>query len=207
MNFIPLKVSLDEGCISDFIRRYHFEEKDKSDILRLYRQIGPRVHAEFHYVTIENENGLADDTEECANDVSAVDAGKSVIVVVTLGQAFDEYQESLLAKGDIHRGYMLDCIGLELLWAAYDEIDSKIYERTGKYVGNYTFAGENKLPMTEVPRLMNQLGQKMITYNEAYALIPKKSVLFTAPLLTEKIQKYARCASCSNTKCAMRQSA
>ena len=185
MNFIPLKVSLDEGCISDFIRRYHFEEKDKNDILRLYRQIEPRVHAEFHYVI---------------NDGQAV-------VIVTLGQAFDEYQESLLSKGDIHRGYMLDCIGLELLWAAYDEIDMKIHERTGKYVGNYTFAGDNNLPMSEVPRLMNMLGQKVITYNEAYALIPKKSVLFTAPLLTERINKYARCASCSNTKCAMRQSA
>ena len=199
MNFIPLKVSLDEGCISDFIRRYHFEEKDKNDILRLYRQIGPRVHAEFHYV-IEKIEEPDDDSDKCG-------ASEQAVIVVTLGQAFDEYQESLLSKGDIHRGYMLDCIGLELLWAAYDEIDQKIHELTGKYVGNYTFAGDNNLPMSEVPRLMNLLGQKIITYNEAYALIPKKSVLFTAPLLTEKIQKYARCASCSNAKCAMRQTA
>ena len=201
MNFIPLEVSLDEACIGDFLRRYHFDEKDKKDILRLYRQVEPRIHAEFHYVL-----DRADEISAGREPVG--DVGKQpqrAVVVVTLGQAFDEYQESFLAKGDIHKAYILDCIGLEVLWAAYDEIDRRLFELTGLYAGNYVFAGDDKLPITEIPRLMNILGQKVVTYNEAYAMIPKKSVVFTVPLLPEMVEKYARCAACSNVKCKMRE--
>jgi hypothetical protein len=200
MNFIPLDVALDEACVGDFLRRYHFEEKDKKDVLRIYRQVEPRVHAEFHYV-LETD-------EEVSSGRESVGVGgterQQAVVVVTLGQAFDEYQESLLARGDIHKAYILDCIGLEILWAAYDEIDKKLLERTGLYAGNYVFAGDDELPITELPRLMNLLGQKVVTYNEAYAMIPKKSVVFTVPLLPEAVEKYARCASCSNVNCSMR---
>ncbi|MCR5555956.1 MAG: hypothetical protein K6F75_00135 [Butyrivibrio sp.] len=201
MNFIPLVVPLDEACIGDFLRRYHFDEKDKKDILRLYRQVEPRVHAEFHYVLTDSDRALPDEAKEDAT------GAKKAIVVVTLGQAFDELQESFLKKGDIHKAYILDCIGLEVLWAAYDEIDKKLFELTGLYAGDYTFVGDCDLPITEVPRLMGLLGQKQVTYNEAYVLIPKKSVVFEAPLLREKKEKYARCAACSNDKCSMRQTA
>ncbi|WP_029232021.1 hypothetical protein [Butyrivibrio sp. VCB2006] len=196
MNFIPLNVSLDEKCLPDFIRRYHFEEKDIAEISRLYKCVSPRVHAEFHYVVDANTDSNCNDGKQ-----------ERAIVLVTLGQAFDEYQESFLNKGDIHKGYILDCIGLELLWAAYEDIDKKIHELTGKFLGNYTFAGDKELPITDLPRLMNRLGQKMVTYNEAYVLIPKKSVVFITPLLEEEIRKYARCAACSNTKCSMRETA
>ena len=50
MNFIPLKVSLDEACIDEFLSRYHFAERDKNDIFRIYKQVEPRIHATFHYV-------------------------------------------------------------------------------------------------------------------------------------------------------------
>jgi hypothetical protein len=204
MNFIPLSVSLDEGCISDFIRRYHFEEKDKNDIFRLYKQVMPRIHAEFHYVIKSSGSVLEfddkyDEKEDCSEE--------QAVVIATLGQAFDEYQENLLARGDIHKGYMLDCIGLELLWAAYDEIDKKLHEITGKYAGNYIFTGDNNLPMSEVPRLMGFLGQKVVTYNEAYAMIPKKSVLFVVPLLNECLKKSNRCSCCNNVNCNMRDTA
>ena len=204
MNFIPLSVSLDEECISDFIRRYHFEEKDKNDILRLYRQIMPRIHSEFHYVVKESDSILRRDNK-C--DSKADCPKEQVVVIATLGQAFDEYQENLLTRGDIHKGYMLDCIGLELLWAAYDEIDKKLHEITGKYAGNYIFTGDNSLPMSEVPRLMGFLGQKVVIYNEAYAMIPKKSVLFVVPLLNEKQKKSNRCSCCNNVNCNMRDTA
>ena len=189
MNFIPLKVSLNEACFDDFIRRYHFDEKDKADVVRLYRQVNPRVHVGFHYVITK-----ADDS----------DASKA-LVVATLGQAFDEYQESFLNRGDIHKAYILDCLGLELLWAAYDEIDRKLYEKTHLYAGDYTFVGDNALPINRLPALMRLLGQKQITYNEAYVLIPKKSVVFETPLLNTKKEKYARCAACSNLKCSNRE--
>lgn len=188
MNFIPLEVSLEEACIGDFLRRYHFDEKDKKDVFRLYRQVKPRVHAEFHWVAIDDK-----------------DASKA-LVVVTLGQAFDEYQESFLKRGDIHKAYILDCLGLEMLWAAYDEIDRKLYEMTGLYPGDYVYAGDDALPITELPTLMGFLGQKQVTFNDAYALIPKKSVVFEVPLLLKKKEKYARCGSCSNVNCSMRLS-
>lgn len=183
MNFIPLNVSLDEACLQEFVRRYHFNDTDKKEIIRLYRQLAPRVHAEFHYVP----------------------EGDGAVVVMTLGSAFDELQDSFIQKGDINRAYMVDCLGLEIMSHAYDEMDKKLYELTGKYAGGYVFAGADELPLSETPRLMALLGQKVVTYNEAYVLLPKKSVLFTVPLYDEKIEKHDKCAYCSAVNCQLRQ--
>ncbi|SCY01407.1 hypothetical protein [Butyrivibrio sp. INlla14] len=199
MNFIPLKVSLDEACMSDFSRRYHFEEKDKNEIEKLYIKASPRVHAQFHYCLLNNK-GEALEKENTK-------AAKQALVVVTLGQAFDVLQDSFLSSTEenIHKAYILDCIGLELLARAYEEVDKKLHELTGMYAGRYIFAGEDKLPMSEVPRLMGLLGQKLVTYNEAMVLIPKKSVLFVVPLLTEPVHKPGLCSMCDALDCAMRQ--
>ena len=183
MNFIPLKVSLDEACLQEFVRRYHFNDRDKKEIIRLYRQLSPRVHAEFHYV-LEGENA---------------------VVVMTLGSAFDELQDSYIRKGDINRAYMVDCLGLEIMSQAYDKIDEKLQELTGKYAGGYIFTGVEELPLSETPRLMALLGQKVVTYNEAFVLMPKKSVLFIAPLFDEKVEKHDKCAYCSAANCQLRK--
>ena len=199
MNFIPLKVSLDEACMSDFARRYHFNEQDKNEIEKLYIKVEPRVHAQFHYCLLDDNGEVVEkDATNCA---------RKALVVVTLGQAFDEFQDSFLSdtKENIHRAYILDCIGLELLSRAYSEIDEKLHELTGMYAGNYTFAGEDRLPMSEVPKLMGLLGQKVVTYNEAFVLIPKKSVLFAVPLSKEPVHKPGLCSACGNVDCAMRQ--
>ena len=66
MTFEPIEVSLDENCISDFIRRYHFNEDDKKEILRVNKLISPRAHAQFHYY-------LEETLDEKAAVVVAVD--------------------------------------------------------------------------------------------------------------------------------------
>ena len=204
MNFIPLKVSLDEACMSDFARRYHFEEKDKNEIEKLYIKVTPRIHAQFHYVLLDDEDRALG--KDMSFDKEKV---KKALVVVTLGQAFDEFQDSFLinpsSRSDIHKAYILDCLGLEFLWAAYDEIDKKIYELTGLYAGEYTYVGDDRLPISELPGLMNKLGQKVVTYNKAYALMPKKSVVFMIPLLETEIKKHGRCNSCQAKDCSMRR--
>lgn len=204
MNFTSLRVSLDEACITDFIRRYHFDEKDKKEILRINRLIAPRVHAQFHYVM--------ESSEKCADtNVARYDEGSGDVpenfatVVVTLGKAFDEYQESLQKKNDIHGAYIIDCLGLELLRRAYDEIDEKLYEFTGLFAGDYIFAGEDRLPLSKVPELMTRLGQKLVIYNDAYVLIPKKSVVMEIPLYKVHKKKHGLCAFCSNEGCENRR--
>ncbi|MBQ3796752.1 MAG: hypothetical protein II842_10795 [Butyrivibrio sp.] len=199
MNFIPLTVSLDEACFGDFVKRYHFEEKDKKDILRLYRKVQPRVHAEFHYVIEKNDRTASGSDWNRESQMA--------LVVMTLGRAFDEFQEGILQGEDIRGAYIVDCLGLEFMWAAYEEIDKKLFELTGLYAGNYIYAGDCELPITEMPKLMKKLGQKQVTCNEAYALIPKKSVVFEVPLTKVKKKKYARCEACSNENCSIRQTA
>ncbi len=185
MNFIPLEVSLDEACVADFIRRYHFEEKDKKDIERFIRLIAPRVHPSFHYV-IEEDAQMA-------------------VVVMTLGAAFDGFQASFLKKGEIHNAYIIDCLGLEYMWAAYDEIDKELIKRTGLFPENYIFVGDKDLPMEELPWLMSELGQKVVSYNEGYMLSPKKSVVFKVPLSQKTVRKHGRCFYCMNENCDMRR--
>ena len=190
MNFIPLNVSLDENCMSQFIRRYHFNDNDKKEIDKLCRRLAPRVHAEFHYV-------LTDEAKD--------NAGKTAVVVMTLGTAFDELQDSFIKKGDIHRAYILDCLGIEMMSVAYDLIDDKLHEITGLYPGGYVFTGSDELPLSETPRLMSLLGQKVVTFNKAFVLVPKKSVLFRMPLYDHKVEKHDRCMYCSATNCQYRK--
>lgn len=195
MNFTPLNVSLDEACIPDFIRRFHFNQTDKREILKVARVLLPRVHAQFHYVVEDKDKSLVKETK----------AEKVATVVVTLGKAFDELQESYAAKKDIHGAYIIDCLGLELLSRAYDELDDKLHELTGLYAGDYIFAGEDRLPLGKLPDLMTKLGQKIVTYNEAYVLIPKKSVVVEIPLFKRKTKKHGLCAFCDNEDCELRR--
>lgn len=183
MTFEPLSVALDEAGIDGFITRYHFKKSEKKDILMLYRQLAPRVHASFHHVI--------DD--------------KTIYVVVTLGDAFDSFQESFLQKGEIEKGFIIDCLGTELLARAYEEVDKKIYEKTGLYVGNYIFAGSDKMPLEELAVVMKKLGQKIVKCNEAFVLVPKKSVVFAAHLHKRRTNKHSDCENCSAVKCPMRK--
>lgn len=187
MTFEALNVSLDENCFPDFIKRYHFNQEDKNEIIKLYRKVHPRVHAIFHHIVEEGEDGT-----------------KVATVVASLGRAFDEYQNVLVRQQDIHGAYIVDCLGLELLSKAYDEIDKKIHELTGLYTGGYTFAGSPELPLEKIPAIMKKLGQKKIRYNEAFVLVPKKSVLFTTKLYDKEQESHSKCAKCNAKNCSMR---
>lgn len=183
MTFEPLSVDLDEAGVDAFIKRYHFKKSEKKDIVMLYRQLYPRVHASFHHV-IED---------------------KTVYVVVTLGDAFDSFQDSFLNKGEIRKAYIIDCLGTEMLSIAYEEVDKKIYEKTGMYVGNYIFAGSDKMPLEELANVMVKLGQKIVKCNESFVLVPKKSVVFAAHLHKKRTEKHSDCSNCSALKCPMRK--
>ena len=182
MTFEPLQVELDESGITKFIKRYHFKTSEKKDIVMLYRQLHPRVHASFHHV-IE---------------------GDTVFVVVTLGDAFDSFQDSFLQKGEIQKAFIIDCLGTEMLSIAYEEVDKKIFEKTGLYVGSYVFAGSDKMPLEELAGVMAKLGQKIVKCNESFVLVPKKSVVFSAKLHEKRTEKHSDCANCSAVSCPMR---
>ncbi|WP_026652860.1 hypothetical protein [Butyrivibrio proteoclasticus] len=215
MTFEPVEVSLDENCFAELVRRYHFNEEDKKDIVKLYRQLIPRVHAVFHYVVENSDDGCSSVVENdnrgvdgCHSDIVENDnlGGDSscAYVVASLGRAVDSLQDSFLQKGDIRSAYILDCIASELLAKAYDGIDERLYELTGKYAGDYVFVGDDELPLESTPEIMVKLGQKKIRYNEAFALIPKKSVLFKTALLPEKPHKAGMCSNCGAVDCQMR---
>ena len=189
MTFEPIEVSLDEGCIDAFIRRYHFNDNEKAEIIRIYRKIAPRVHAIFHHIIEEDAQGK-----------------KSALVVASLGRAIDEFQNNLLEKGNIQEAYIVDCLGLDLLSIAYEKIDEKLHESTGLYAGGYQFAGSDGFPLESIPEAMKKLGQKKIRYNDAFVLVPKKSVVFRTQLFEKQQEKHSKCSSCSAEKCVYRTS-
>ena len=189
MTFESIEVSLDENCFDGFLRRYHFNDSDKVDVIRTYRKIAPRVHAIFHYV-IENDKS----------------GNEFALVVASLGRAIDEYQNMFLSKENIQQAYIVDCLGLELLSLAYDKIDEILHDKTGLFAGGYQFAGSDVFPLEELPEAMKKLGQKKIRYNDAYVLLPKKSVVFKAPLFREKQEKHSKCSSCNAKNCSFRSS-
>jgi len=131
--------------------------------------------------------------------------GDTVYVVVTLGDAFDSFQDSFLQKGEIQKAFIIDCFGTEMLSLAYEEVDKKIFEKTGLYVGDYIFAGSDKMPLEDIAAVMTKLGQKIVRYNKSFVLVPKKSVVFSAKLNKERTRKHSDCSNCSSVGCPMRK--
>lgn len=126
-----------------------------------------------------------------------------ILVVMTLGQIFDDLVEEYEKKEELFLAYALDCLAMEILKKAYDMFSGKLYEREGKYPNEYHFLDDKE--MKNMPEILKQMDIQEVCCNEALALIPQKTVVFMTKLSHEENTECIRiCENCKQKNCPNR---
>lgn len=187
-----LHLKLREEDFNKLQKRYHFLPEDKEKLMGLYQAILPLTEARAYYVW-----------KECNDKIAYENYG---IFFVTLGEGIDELQEVYIRKQCLTEAYMTDCIGLELLMKAYEELIKHVQRETGKWAAKIDFLGDT-YPIELLPELYQDFADKIeVKYNQNFILSPSKSVVFLLPMHEEKKGNPCHiCDSCSNVFCLFRQ--
>lgn len=192
-----LQLYLQEKQYKDILARYHFEEHD----LELLKQVGGLVEKKisptvYYEVFVQDEeNG-----EVCSGKLSS----ERLAVIVTLGIEMDELQNRYMHKERLSESYMAECVGMELLRAAYEQAAERIHAHTGKWISDFQFVGD-KIPFSRMEEIFRLLAPQEVSYNQAYMLTPKKTVVFLTALCEERKNSYCHvCADCGYMACPSR---
>lgn len=126
-------------------------------------------------------------------------------VVMTLGTAVDCLQESYHKEGMLVESYMLEALASELLLQGYKAYNRHVTEAGGWHVARYHFPGSGEnLPLEMLPRILSRFSVP-VSCNEAFCILPKKSVVFLAELTQdETIKCEGICVGCGNVRCSNR---
>lgn len=191
------KITIDINTINYqmLIKQYHFDAENVDILTRIGKQVyGSSVpilwYGFLHKSDVMRENTSPDDILLCA--------------IVTLGKGVDDLQAQYNDREQLSSSYMVECISMELLRAAYEQIGEIIYRKHGHWLADMSFLGE-KYPLTLMDHLFPLLNPTDVSYNKAYMLLPKKTVVFISELQETRNGSICRtCDSCSNLTCANR---
>lgn len=175
------KITYDEIVLDTFMKRYHFDEKDKE----LLDAVG-RFLAEL----IEVETGIL------LKKMYAVG-------IVTLGKRYDELSDMIADTGHLLLSYGMECFGMEFLSRAYEKVNELVFRRTGKWMGEYHFLGDDN--MEEVKNCISAFSGLSVTWENGM-LRPLKSVVFMAEYREKKPEAGCNnCEQCKNVTCSFRR--
>lgn len=127
-------------------------------------------------------------------------------VVMSLGPGVDTLQDRYSVQGHLLQSYMLEVLAGELLMQGCGAYNRYVAETTDRHVARYHFpGGEEGYPLEMLPDLLKGFtGQ--VTCNEAFCMIPKKSVVFVSELTQdEKVRCEGICAGCNSAYCVNRR--
>lgn len=192
---------LDEFISTDFLKRvrtkYHFDKEQTAQIQTAAEEMLPKMREEAFWIrqaSFSKTEWSSKDTETAYENVA-----------ISLGNGVDLLQEGYLEKGLLLESYIVEVLASELLMRGYDAYNRYVMEYTPYHVARYHFPGsEETLPLEMLPRLLNDLTQK-ISCNSAFCMQPKKSVVFIAELTQDdSIFCKGICVGCNNTACPNR---
>jgi hypothetical protein len=187
---------LDGFLVNDFIEnvceKFHYEEIHLGELQAVAGEMLPLMRREAFWEVctpwIWNGGEKAD----------AVYEG----VVMTLGKGLDCLQENYHKEGMLTESYMLEALASELLLQGYRAYNRHVREICGWHVARYHFPGSEKsLPLDILPHILSRFSVQ-VSCNEAFCIIPKKSVVFLAELTQdEKVRCEGICVGCGNISC------
>jgi cobalamin-dependent methionine synthase I len=213
-------------------KRYHFRQTDLEQLRRLGDEalfaVEPVMYCapcamrdgQLREMTeLVNQKASAEETADTVSHSSKprttvgletmiqepVDKEIHCAVIVSLGAGIDALQESYEEKGCLTDAYMIECIAMELLQKTYELAAEALHETYGLWMDGYDFLGE-RYPIELTEDLFALLAPEGISYNQAYMMTPKKTVVFLTALQKErKNSSCSVCNRCSNVGCPNRQ--
>ena len=167
----------DEQFLHSVMKKYHYDPEEYPNLKQIAGQMMP---------CLETEAGWQDtDFEETfpAGERSFLAVG------ITLGKGIDDLQEKYLRDGHLTESYMIEVLSSELLLKSYQAYTKWVAGHRDLHVARLHFLGTEGTPGLEnLPALLRKL-QLPVTCNEAYCMIPKKSVAFYAELTKDADRK------------------
>jgi hypothetical protein len=190
-------------------KRYHFRQADLEQLRRLGDEALFAVEPVMYCAPCAMWSGQLFEMTEPVNVTvptqEQVGDGTLCAVMVSLGAKVDALQESYEEKGCLTKSYMIECIAMELLQKTYELAAAAIHETYGLWMDGYDFLGE-RYPIELTEDVFRLLKPEDISYNQAYMLTPKKTVVFLTALHKERQDSYCHvCDRCSNAGCPNRQ--
>lgn len=185
--------------------KFHYGETGLTEFQEVAREMLPLIRKEAFWeskessVFMSGNYSMNDAYQSELSDVSYVD------VVMSLGEGLDSLQENYSRQGMLSKSYMLEVLAGELLMQGYSAYNRFIETNTKQHVAKYHFLGsESFFPLEMLPHLLQRVTDK-VTCNEAFCMLPKKSVAFVAELTQdEKIHCEGVCVGCNSIHCINR---
>ena len=201
--------------------KFHYEETRSSELRAVAEQMLPIMREEafwernissrqklsgIEYVDRDYGNAVGNcgHTEADCSDIPCGTAAYED-VVMSLGAGIDSLQDHYSSQGMLSRSYMLEVLASELLLQGYGAYNRYVEKNTDRHVARYHFLGsEDSFPLSMLPRLLDITDGRIIC-NEAYCMLPKKSVAFVAELTQdEKVRCEGVCVGCNRRQCPNR---
>lgn len=180
MKCCSFSIGADEIVVENFIKRYHFEEKDKD----LIRSAGIFLAG---IVKVES---------------AVVYQETGVVCAITLGRHYDELESITEASGNLLLTYCMECLGMEFLNRAYEKVNGTVFEEKGKWLGGYRFF--DSMDVEQEGWLQSICEACGISFQNGM-MRPLKSVIFTAEYKEDKNGSGHDCSSCENLSCDFRK--
>ena len=177
--------------------KYHYEETRTEAIKAVAEEMHPLLCREAFWERKREEEFSACRTSSPETQYERV--------VMSLGAGLDALQERYSEQGHLSQSYMLEVLAGELLMQGYGAYNRYIAAMTDRHVARYHFPGsEEAYPLEMLPDLLAGLTGR-VACNEAFCIIPKKSVVFVSELTQdEKVRCEGICVGCNSTHCANR---
>ena len=190
-----LDYALNPVFLKEVGKKFHYEERHLTELRGVAEQMLPFIRSEAFWAG--QKSCIWDDNKDSA--VTYED------VVMTLGGGVDSLQEEFVRKGLLSECYMLEALASELLLQGYRKYNQYIRENRFRYVARYHFPGsEEEFPLERIPQMLERL-TPLVVCNEAFCMLPKKSVVFAAEL-TQNAQTQCEgiCLGCNSVNCPNR---
>lgn len=189
--------------------KFHFGEGQAGQIREVAEEMLPVLQKEAFFVrTAYPAENLSHVEISDAKEAGAQSAPAHSIyekAAMSLGQGVDILQESYSEMGLLLQSYIVEALSGELLMRGYDAYNRYIAAHTDRHVARYHFPGsEDSFPLHMLPKLLQDFTQE-ITCNEAFCMLPKKSVVFISELTQdETVRCQGICDGCGNMTCPNR---
>ena len=182
--------------------RYHYDESGTEELRETAREMLPLLQKEAFWESRPAGPGIARPFETQAKEPGEVRYER---VVISLGAGVDSLQDDYSGQGRLSKSYMLEALAGELLLQSYEAYSRCIAETTGWHAARYHFPGDGAAyPLERLPGLLEGLTER-VTCNQAFCLLPKKSVVFVAELTKDaNVRCEGICAGCGSRGCAFR---
>lgn len=191
-----LQLHIQDIQYREIMARYHFAENDLERLKHMGTLVEREVSSVMYYEVLMPMQEAVDSGRR-NTELSA----ERLAVIVTLGSGVDELQNRYVQKERLTEGYMVECISMELLRVAYERAAECIHAHTGKWISGFDFVGD-AIPLSYMEEIFRQLAPREVSFNQAYMLSPKKTVVFLSDLCGERKDSYCHiCADCSYISC------